>query len=459
LDAIHNSGQHLLDMINDILDLSKIEAGKMELSIEEISLNEIISSVLSTAKGLMKEKQLELHDNTPEHLPNIFADRTRARQILLNLLQNAIKFTDAGSITLDVELIQDPDSNAHLTKIMVTDTGIGISEEDQVKLFERFSQVDSSLTRKVGGTGLGLSISRHLTEMQGGEMNVESILGQGSTFWFTLPVASEVVEEKPPIVEIEPDGRVVLAIDDDEKVINLYKRYLSSHGYQVVAITNPKEALQQVKRMRPFAITLDIMMPGKDGWQVIEDIKNDPQTKNIPIIICSIIEDLERGYKLGATDYLVKPILEDEFVRAIQRLNMNGDTEPRNILVVDDDPNVMPIIQKSLPPEMALRFQYADGGLKGLAMLREQPPDAVILDLFMPGMDGFDLLETMQKDPLMRQIPVIILTGADLNADQKQIIDKYKRDLIRKDMLREDDLAHCLGRALRELENPAGKPG
>ena len=311
LSAIYNAGQHLLSMINDILDISKIEAGKMELAFDDVDITSILESVLSTARGLVKDKPVQLVTDLEENLPIIRADATRVRQILLNLISNAAKFTDEGSITIAVRQRTGEGGRPELY-ITVTDTGTGISEKDQEKLFIPFSQVDGSPTRKVGGTGLGLSITRMLVELHGGEIGVISAEGQGSTFWFTLPVPTEETGELPALV---------MAIDDDPQVISLYDRYLSSAGYQVIAVTDPHEALIQAREIKPAVITLDIMMPDFDGWQLLKDLKADPETGSIPIVICSILEEREKGLELGADDYLVKPILEDELVQAIQKLH------------------------------------------------------------------------------------------------------------------------------------------
>ncbi|MDH5607463.1 MAG: response regulator, partial [Anaerolineae bacterium] len=451
LEAIHNSGQHLLDMINNILDLSKIEAGKMELSIEEIELKDIFDGVISTARGLVKEKNLQLLDNTGDSLPTVLADRTRVRQILLNLLQNATKFTDEGKIEVNFETITDPDSGMELGQISVTDSGIGISQEDQEKLFERFSQVDSSLTRKVGGSGLGLSITQHLVEMQGGKIWLKSKEGEGSTFYFTLPIANPTTGIKVQQPEVITGDKIIVSIDDDSKVIDLYKRYLNTHGYQVVAITNPQEALTQIKQIKPHAITVDIMMPSRDGWQVIGDIKSDPATQNIPIIICSIVDDQERGFNLGAADYLVKPILEDEFVTTIKSLKLNGDSAQNNILIIDDDPNILQLVEKAVRNDPSLRFKFAQGGVKGLNSIRQERPDAVLLDLFMPDLDGFSVLETLKSDIELKEIPIIILTSAELGDEERQRIEQYKQEFLQKDGLQDEDLVACLHRALQKI--------
>jgi len=449
LDAIHHSGQHLLDMINNILDLSKIEAGKMELNIEEIQLKDVVESVISTARGLVKEKAIKLVTDIPQNLPVVNADRTRVRQIMLNLLQNAAKFTEEGTITVKIQTM--PKEN--IVKISVIDTGIGIAKEDQEKLFERFSQVDSSLTRKVGGSGLGLSITKLLVEMQGGVIDLESQVGKGSKFWFTIPIAQQEMAEQETFKEevLDPNLKLIVSIDDDHQVIDLYKRYLSSHGYKVVAITEPQNVIPQLKELQPYAITLDIMMPHKDGWQVIQDIKKDPDIANIPVIICSIVEERDRAYQLGAVDYLVKPILEDELVNAVNRLGLPKQDEPNQILVIDDDPNVFQLIQIALKGETRYQLIFANGGFAGLEKLKESKPDGVILDLLMPDLDGFSILETMQGDPLLRNIPVIILTAADLTAEDRARLNQNKREILMKDNFKSKQLINFLENALHQL--------
>ncbi|MBN2501809.1 MAG: GAF domain-containing protein [Anaerolineales bacterium] len=452
LQAIHASGQHLLRMINDILDLSKIEAGKMELSIEEVDIGEIIKSALSTATGLVKEKPIQLRKNVPEELPVVNADSTRIRQVLINLLQNAAKFTDEGTISLEARLQAGPEGGEELW-IGVTDTGIGIAADDQKKLFEPFSQVDDSPTRKTGGTGLGLSISRRMVEMQGGQIGLDSEVGEGSTFWFTLPVTKAMpVEVSVAEEEVAEDKRIVLAIDDDEKIISLYERYLGPHGYHIVALTDPTVALQEAKKIKPAAITLDIMMPSKDGWQVIQELKSDPDTKDIPIIICSIVTDREKGFSLGATDYLVKPILEDELVRALSRLNLNGGKEVHEVLVVDDQEEAYRLVDKALSQHKKYKTSFAEGGLQGLAAIQTKRPDVVILDLFMPDMDGFTLLENMRSDSGMYDIPVIILTGADLSEADQERLRGFEQSLLTKSALNEEELLTSLHQAIKKFE-------
>lgn len=445
LEAIHGSGQHLLDMINDILDLSRIEAGKMDLTIEEVEIRETIDSVMSTVKGLVKEKDLKIIGNIPDDLPIVRADRTRARQVLINMFSNAVKFTEEGAVTLDVVVYDNPEGGIkpHV-RLSVTDTGIGITEEDIALLFDRFSQVDASPTRKAGGTGLGLNISRSLVELMHGEMGVTSVMGEGSTFYFTLPIASA-----SPVVEEEIGGRIVISIEEDEKVIALYERYLKPHGFRVISITDLDQAIEQIKQATPFVITLDVMIGQGKGWKILEDLKADMATQNIPIVVCSILEERERAEKMGASDYLLKPMREDEFVQCITKLGFGDQEDKQRILVVDDDPNVMLIVEKATRRERTLELEYAEGGIKGLASLQEHRPDAVILDLFMPDLDGFSILETMHKDPDMKDIPVVVLTGAELTESERRRLEKYQRALLFKGSFKADELIDSLEEAIQ----------
>jgi CheY-like chemotaxis protein len=422
----------------------------MELNIEEIHLKDVVESVISTARGLVKEKPIKLITDIPEILPIVNADRTRVRQIMLNLLQNAAKFTDEGTIAVKIEALE----SQNIVKIGVSDTGIGIAKEDQEKLFERFSQVDSSLTRRVGGTGLGLSITKLLVEMQGGIIDLDSKVDEGSNFWFTIPIATPEVIEKPAIEDedgIKPDAKIIVSIDDDHQVIDLYKRYLRTHGYQVIAITQPQQVIQRLKETKPYAITLDIMMPHKDGWQVIQEIKKDPDTSEIPVIICSIVEERDKAYQLGAVDYLVKPILEDELVSAVNRLNLPQEKQINEILVIDDDPNVFQLVEIALRNETGYQLTFANGGFAGLERLKEQKPDGIILDLMMPDLDGFSILETMQGDSQLRNIPVIILTAADLTLEERMRLEQNKREILEKENFKSNQLINFLENALSEL--------
>jgi len=441
LTAIYNSGQHLLGLINDILDLSKIEAGKMELAFDEVNIADITSSVLSTMSGLIKDKPIQIKRIIEPDLPTVRADAIRVRQVMINLLSNAAKFTDEGNIVVDVRLYPGQ-AGRNEVKISVTDTGPGISKQDQEKLFQPFSQVDDSPTRKTGGTGLGLSICQHIVNMHGGKIWIDSDTGKGSTFHFTLPLFRKQKENTAP-----PSNKVILTIDDDMQVIGLYERYLQTQGYQVVPLTDPTHAVERVKQLKPFAVTLDIMMPGVDGWQVLDNLKGDPDTRNIPVIICSIIEDLEKGFNLGATDYLVKPILEDDLVNALDRLNADGSI--RDVLVIDDDPDDLRLVGKILNDDGRYKATFAEGGRMGWDIISSgKPPHVVVLDLFMPEMDGFKILENMQASQKLRDIPVIVISGMDLTAEQKKQLNEFGQRLLSKGSFNEKELLTSIQRSL-----------
>ncbi|HVP20330.1 MAG TPA: GAF domain-containing protein [Anaerolineaceae bacterium] len=448
LNAIYNSGQHLLALITDILDLSKIEAGKMELQLAEINLGDLINSAMSTAVGLVKDKPIRLVHLVPPDLPTPRADATRVRQVLINFISNAAKFTEEGSITVEAKFVEGPQHGKEVM-VTVTDTGLGIAVEDQSKLFQPFSQVDDSPTRKTGGTGLGLSISRSLVEMHNGRIGLlHSEIGKGSTFFFTLPLHKET--NPAPAFEGRIGEKIILSIDDDMQVISLYERYLKPSGFKVIALTDPKKALLRAKQVKPFAITLDIMMPEKDGWDVLQELKNDQETRQIPIIICSILDDEEKGFNLGAADYLVKPFLQEELINTINRLNSDGKIS--KILVIDDDQTDLRLVEKMLNETKKFQVLLAEGGQKGWEAIQSQAPDAIILDLFMPGLDGFTLLEEMREINEYKDIPVVILTGADLTSEQHAKLAEFGQHLLAKASLQESELLSSLQTALQSIK-------
>lgn len=445
LTAIYNSGQHLLGLINDILDLAKIEAGKMELAFDEVNITDLVHSVLSTMSGLIKDKPIQMKNEIEPNLPAVKADAIRVRQVMINLLSNAAKFTEEGSISVNVGLFKDEFHKTQV-KISVTDTGPGISKKDQEKLFQPFSQVDASPTRKTGGTGLGLSICQQLINMHGGKIWVESEVGQGSTFHFTLPLYHKESE-----LALQ-GNKTILTIDDDSQVIGLYERYLQPQGYQVAPLTNPSRAVEYAKKVKPFAITLDIMMPGVDGWSVLDALKADPDTRNIPVIICSIVENIEKGFSLGASDYLVKPILEEDLVNSLDRLNADGSI--REVLVIDDNPNDLRLIGKMLNDDGRYKAVLAEGGRNGWTVISSgTPPHAIILDLFMPDMDGFQILEQMQGDKRLRDIPTIVISGMDVTPEQKSQLKEFGQRLLTKGSFNEKELLTSIQRALERMQS------
>ena len=442
LTAIYNSGQHLLGLINDILDLARIEAGKMELNFEEVQIGDMVTSVLSTAKGLVKEKPIQLAQRIPADMPTVRGDTMRVRQILLNLISNASKFTDEGTITVEASVQKGPAGRMEAL-INVIDSGPGISIEDQEKLFKAFSQVDGSATRKSGGSGLGLSICANLVQLHGGRINVTSEVGKGSSFWFTLPLYHQPQQEIP-------DGkRVILAIDDDLQVINLYERYLNPRGYHIVPLTDPTKAHEYILELKPYAVTLDIMMPNKDGWSVLTEIKSDPVIRDIPVVICSILEQEDKGFSLGAADYLLKPILEDDLVHAMDRLNR--DRQTLDVLIIDDDANDLHMMEKVLLENGRYRPIVAHGGQVGWELLKTRTPHVIILDLFMPDRDGFSILEGLRKDPMLCNIPVLVVSGGTLSDDQLRQLNEFGQQLYNKGTLKETEFLLSIEEALNRV--------
>jgi signal transduction histidine kinase/CheY-like chemotaxis protein len=454
VSAIYSSGQHLLGLINDILDLSKIEAGKMELNFEEVDLKPIIKGVMSSAVGLVKDKPIELEQHVPDDLPNIWADATRIRQVLLNLVSNSTKFTEEGNIRLTA------DYGGDWIVINVTDTGVGIPEEKLENIFEEFTQVDGSTTRSVGGTGLGLPISRRFIEMHGGEIIVKSELGVGSTFTVTMPIYArqapemEIVDGRSDEESSTGERRLVLTVDDDPGVISLYRRYLESEGYRVVGVTNSDEVINKATELQPYAMTLDVLMPDKDGWQVLQELKACPQTQHIPIIICSIVSNAGLGFSLGAADYLVKPIMELELLAALSRLSQHKEEEAEvEVLVIDDQADDILLIRRMLEAQHRYQVIEADGGQAGIDLVHQRKPHIIILDLMMPRVDGFAVLEALKREPDTRDIPVLVITAKELTEEEQQQLSGHVEVLLRKGLFSEQELLDDLGNALSRIES------
>jgi CheY-like chemotaxis protein len=274
---------------------------------------------------------------------------------------------------------------------------------------------------------------------------VNSEAGKGSTFWFTIPLFNQ------PLEKIPADKKIILAIDDDPQVISLYERYLTPQGYYIVALTDPSRAKDRILELKPFAITLDIMMPNKDGWSVLTDLKSDPATRDYPVVICSIVEQADKGFSLGAADYLVKPILEEELVHALDRLNKSGKIH--QVMVIDDDPNDLRLMEKILNESGRYKAILAEGGRRGWEMLNTKAPDAIILDIFMPEMDGFSILEKLRDDPLLRNIPVLVVSGGGLTNEQQQQLKDFGQRLITKSSLKEGELIKSIEDALIRIES------
>jgi signal transduction histidine kinase/DNA-binding response OmpR family regulator/HAMP domain-containing protein len=457
LEAIHSSGQHLLGLINDILDVSKIEAGKMELDFETVDLREVVSGVMSTAVALVKDKPIELQRSIPDDLPTITADERRVRQVLLNLVSNAGKFTKEGFIRVGAWVEGDE------VVLSVADSGIGISREQQERIFDPFTQTDASTTREHGGTGLGLTISRSFVQLHGGRIWVESVLGEGSTFYVALPIerpdsameggTAPVIGSGTPATETVPEGEsgeLILSVDDDTGVINLYRRYLNQRGYRVFGLTDSRRVLDMARRLQPYAITLDVMMPRKDGWEVIRDLKADSSTRDIPVIICSIVSEAERGMSLGAADYLVKPIMEDDLVAALDRLDRTPG--PHEILVVDDHAEDRELLRRIIESQEGYEVIEAAGGREAIALVKDLRPRIIILDLMMPEIDGFAVLESVKSDKATRSIPIIVVTAKNLTEMDRQRLNHRVEALVHKGVLNQEELLEDVAAALCKLD-------
>jgi signal transduction histidine kinase/DNA-binding response OmpR family regulator len=460
LQTVYESGQHLLALINNILDVVKLEAGKMEISFEEVELSSIITSVMAAGVGFVKERPIELQTEIPEDLPVIRGDSRRIRQVLLNLVNNASKFTEKGFIRTKATF------DAKEVVISVIDSGIGIPKDKLDMIFEAFTQVDASSTRRAGGTGLGLSICQSFVEMHGGRIWVESETGKGSTFAFALPIAGppseeeeqeeavveQVQVEEPPAPVEEPEeeiSKLVLCVEDDEGVITLFRRYLSKRGYQVVGLTDPTRAVEEAKRLKPHAITLDVMMPDKNGWQVIQELKAESETSHIPVIICSIVAEKDRGMSLGASDYLVKPIVEQDLLAALDRLNREAGRHL--VLVVDDQPEHRKLLRRMIENQDGYEVIEAGGGQEAIEMLNQIHPHLITLDLMMPEMDGFDVLESVKSREETRSIPIVVITAKELTEEDYTRLNHNVEALIQKGPMKREELLADVAAALKKL--------
>lgn len=431
LHKIRSAGKHLLALINDVLDLSKIEAGKMTIYLEEFDVAEMIEEVVSTIQPLVEKNNNTLILKVAPDCGKIFADLTKVRQALFNLLSNASKFTEKGSITVNVKRHTTQDGER--ISFAVADTGIGMTQEQLGKLFQAFTQADASTTRKYGGTGLGLIISRKFCQMMNGDILVDSTVGQGTTFTIDLPVrVSEVkvedVIEQPAKVAISADRQLVVVIDDDEDAGIILKRNLEQAGYEVLVANNGAEGIKLVKEHKPLAVTLDVMMPGMDGWSVLTTLKSDPETSHIPVIMVTMLQDRSLGFSLGASEFLTKPVSQDKLRAVLTRF---GGQNSAYTLVVEDDPSNRQLICRMLEKEN-IRYVEASNGNQALEQISREKPALILLDLMMPVMDGFQFVAVMRQNPEYAQIPVVVVTAKDLTNEERQRLTGSVSQIIQK---------------------------
>lgn len=452
LDKIQRAGQHLLGLVNNVLDLSKIEAGRIELYTEEVDLRSFLFDIKVTLQAIVTKNGNQFDVVVPQEKVLIRSDLTKLRQILFNLVSNAAKFTRDGTVSLSYA-VHETGEGAWVT-FFVADTGIGMSPDEQRRLFQPFMQADASTTRRFGGTGLGLAISRRFCQLMGGEITVDSAVGRGSTFTVRLPrfldVARRDVGEEDTAVFEENwliDGEasrlqtspttavqgVVVAIDDDPAARDLIAHHLMRAGFHVETASNGRAGLALVRQVRPDIITLDVMMPDVDGWSVLSALKADEELAKIPVILLTMVEERQRGFALGANDYLLKPIRRRQLLDLLAkyRLIRDADAELAHVMVVEDDPATSEMVRRTLEKEGML-VTTAEHGRVALEQLTEQKPDLILLDLMMPEMDGFQFLEELRRHAAWQHIPVIVVTAKELTQNDRLRLNGYVERILQK---------------------------
>ncbi len=464
LGKVLKNGQHLLQLINDILDLSKIESGRMTLSIEGDDVSSVISSCSMIVEPLMKQKGLQLTLDIQPNLPPLMTDIVKIRQILVNLLSNASKFTEKGEI-----VVRARETNGMIS-FAVKDSGIGIEKKNFSLVFEEFQQVDNSSTRKYKGTGLGLPIARKLARLLGGDLSVDSEYGKGSTFTLTIPptlpqqsqeAGAKTVTKQPQVPVVQAAERAVtqqslaspgrgaqiLCIDDDPDVIEILRKYLVPEGYSVVGALSGDEGIETAARIKPALITLDIMMPKKDGWQVLRELKSSSSTKDIPVIIHSVVDNKPLAMSLGAADVITKPTEPKRLLSLVRRYCQTTD---QFILIVDDHEDFA-LAFKALLTQDGLNVKVATGGIEAMEVLRKSVPALILLDLVMPGMDGFEFVQQLQENDKWKHIPIVILSGKEVTQEDQQRLESHITQFLKKDSFSSSEISKTIKRILHSV--------
>jgi PAS domain S-box-containing protein len=460
VNHIKQGSAHLLQLINDILDLSKIEAGQLELRSEEFLVRDALPEVLSIVQPLAMAKNIRLEQKL-ESNSLLKTDRVRFKQILYNLLSNAVKFTPKGG-RVAVECVDYWD----FVRVSVTDSGIGIQPEDQKVIFDEFRQVEGSIDDTHEGTGLGLAITKRLVEQQGGQISVESEFGKGSRFTFTL-LAAEPTSEVQPVVEPPKasvpaaSGRLtplVLIVDDESSSRELLASYLEPE-YSLVMAKSGVEAIKKAQQLRPDAITLDVLMPGSNGFESLASLRKNPDTANIPVIIVSIVDQKQVGFALGADDYLIKPVRRSALVEAIRRHVPLPADDDSSILLVDDDPRALELLQETLR-SAGYETQGVRSGARALEVLANKAVGAILLDLLMPGMDGFGVIRHVRQEATLKELPILVMTGKTLTAEEAALLSRETQALLQKNGSWQQQLIVEIRRVIagRRLAKSAGQP-
>ena len=444
LRKINSAGKHLLELINAVLDLSKIEAGKMELYLETFSVAAMVRDIGAVIQPLAEKNGNRLEVHCDEQVGTMRADLTKVRQALFNLLSNACKFTRDGTVSLTV--VREKPPAADWLTFRARDTGIGMTPEQMEKLFQEFSQADPTTAGKYGGTGLGLALSRRLCRMMGGDIDAVSEAGRGSTFTIRLPATVvDIGVEREAAVGLAPAPAgvtSVLVIDDESAVRDLMQRFLTREGFRVTTAAGGEEGLRLARELLPDAITLDVIMPGMDGWAVLSALKADPELAAIPVIMLTIVDDRNMGYTLGAADYLTKPVDRDRLMAVLHKYRQ----EPFTILVVDDDAAFRELLRRMLEKEGCLVAE-AENGRVALERVREAPPALILLDLMMPELDGFEFVAEFRKHEGWRAIPIVVVTAKDLSGEERLQLNGHVERILQKGAYSRDTLL----REVREM--------
>ena len=471
LQKIHGAGKHLLSLINDILDLSKIEAGKMELYLESFSVSRLITEVVETIRPLVDAGSNTLVVDCPPDVGMIYADMIKTRQSLYNLLSNAAKFSKEGEISLQVsrQTIEEKD----WIWFRVSDTGIGMTSEHLVKLFQTFSQADASTTRKFGGSGLGLALTRRFCQLMGGDVTVHSVLDVGSIFTIKIPAtvsdtqrydstsieSPKLLVQEIPLVNgsksSQPAGGCVLVIDDDPAQLDLMRRFLTSEGFTIQTADSGEEGLRLARRLQPVAITLDVMMPGADGWEILAELKSDPTVAGIPVVMLTMIDDRNRGYALGASNYLTKPTDYKQLGRILTHYRCEQSV--CRVLLVDDDTDARKLM-RTMFEKSGWIVDEAENGQLGLDKVSESEPDLILLDLMMPVMDGFEFASLVHLSPKWRMIPIVVLTSKDLSRDELLKLNGNVHTVLDKGACSRDELMQQVRNLLSGWTTPHDPP-
>lgn len=456
LETIHSSGRHLLSLINDILDLSKVEAGHMELMLSECVIADVVTQILSTLQPLATRSAVTLRMDVDTMAP-VVADSGKLKQILYNLLSNAIKFTpEGGVVTVQARNREDG------LQLSVEDTGIGIDTEDQERIFQEFQQIDMGPDRHFEGTGLGLTLTRRFVELHGGRIWVESTPGEGSQFHVFLPETGLPPTAPEPEFELELDefapsfngdeAPLVLVVEDDPRAASLLSLYLERGGYRARVAVDGGKAIDEARELQPAIITLDVLLPTLDGWEVLRALKRDAATRDIPVIISSVVDDKELGFALGATDYFVKPLERETLLARLERFAFSPQRGEHGFraLAIDDDPASLDLMAAMLEPA-GYELLKAGGGAEGIARAEESQPDLILLDLMMEEVDGFAVVDAVRGNPLTKDVPILIVTAKELTGDDKQRLNGRVTMLLQKGTFAAVDLVAWVDHTLSQI--------